>query len=460
MFDFTKALKECKILYCEDRDDIRKTFSIMLKGKADNIMYAEDGEIGLQMYNENMPDMIITDVEMPNKDGLEMIYEIRKTNPDIPIMITTSREDQGCMLDSIDIGVDKFIVKPVRKDMLLLSLHKMLKSLDDKRMADEYEKEKELLRIKKNTKDIITQLTGTFTEPIMILQYERVKYINKAFEEFFGAKNIESLYEDSNFIDTLLEKKDGYCASVKEFSLDTPDENKIYTNINNTKKVFQVVKKNLLFDGDKYESSIYVFQDITTLEYQKLKIENYSFRLEQYLIDSKYKVTAEKDIAQMKDEALSISKDEQLDKDYVYKINAKDLTNSLNSSIKDVFDKLKNVEVELDDNIYDFLGEPSVQLLQSISSRIDQYAFVIKSLEEFDDLAQALFSTRDILSNVSDIDSKKTEKIRKFLGEIIDSLKSWRKAIAASEDPSNISELKKSLFNSCLQMELILTGVK
>lgn len=50
MFDFSKVLKECNILYCEDMKSIRLTFELMLEGKADNTIYAEDGKIGLEKY--------------------------------------------------------------------------------------------------------------------------------------------------------------------------------------------------------------------------------------------------------------------------------------------------------------------------------------------------------------------------------------------------------------------------
>ena len=93
MFNFYKALKECNILYCEDIESIRMTFTMMLDNKADNIIYAEDGKVGLEKYIQNTPDIIITDIEMPNKNGLEMVTEIRKLNSDIPIIIITSKGD-------------------------------------------------------------------------------------------------------------------------------------------------------------------------------------------------------------------------------------------------------------------------------------------------------------------------------------------------------------------------------
>jgi len=51
-------------------------------------------------------------------DGLEMISEIRKDDADIPIIVTTLRGDQDCLLKSIDLGVSNFLIKPIRKQTL------------------------------------------------------------------------------------------------------------------------------------------------------------------------------------------------------------------------------------------------------------------------------------------------------------------------------------------------------
>lgn len=493
MFDFSKALEECNILYCEDIESIRLTFNMILEGKTDNITNAEDGKIGLEKYLEKTPDIIITDIEMPNMSGLEMISEIREENSDIPIIITTSKGDQENLLKSIDMGVDKFLIKPVNSDMLLETLQKVLLSLEDKKMANEYRKKIELENLRKNTKEVISQLSDIFIEPIMIIQNEKIKFINKKFEEFVGVPNIGLIMDDIDHFNSLLEKKSDYCTSLSDLDEKVCSENKIFTNIDNKKNIFQVVVKKTYFEGEKEESTVYVFQDITVLEYQKVKIQNYSFRLEDYLIQTKYK-TKKVEIAEIEHKELieeaveniniddEESKEERvqeinesgeeekrsldeleeglLRKSHVNKINAIDFIETIDSSTYEDLDELKDIEVEIDESLYDFLENPSKELLQPIVGRLDKYAFTIKSIQEFDELAQALFSTRDVLSAVVDIDSKKAETIKMFLGNIFDDLKSWRNTIFVENDTNDIHYLDSSLFSSCLQMELSLTGVK
>jgi YesN/AraC family two-component response regulator len=477
MFDFSKALKECNILYCEDIESIRMTFELMLQDKADNITYAEDGRIGLEKYLFKTPDIIITDIEMPNKNGLEMISEIKKLNNDIPIIIVTSRGDQESLLNAIDMGVDKFLIKPVRNETLLPTLEKVLLALEDKKIADEYRKNIELETLRENTKHVVSQLSDVFIEPIMIIQNDNVKYTNEAFENFMGSANMNLLREDYSYFNSLLEIKDGFSQSLSNSCEELPYNNIISTNIDNERKIFQIAIKCLYFEGEDDKSIIYVFQDITVLEYQKLKIQIYSLRLENYLIESKYETKNTPNIAlkheekkQEKVEKINAQHEEKrnlnkleeglLKKSHAYKISAKDFQQNLDTSIHEDFDKLKDIEVEINDSFDGFLENPSIELLQSIVLRLDSYAYAIKNLKEFDELARALFSTKEVLNAVTEVDTKKAEIIKIFMKNIIDDLKSWRNTIFIMKDTQDIHYLDSSLFSSCLQMELSLTGVK
>lgn len=471
MYDFSKILKKYNILYCEDAQETRMAFDFMVLGKIDNIIYAEDGKIGLEKYQNKIPDIIITDIGMPNLNGLEMVSKIRESNKDIPIIITTSIADQENLIQAINIGIDEFLVKPVGKTALFSTLEKVVRSIEDKKMANEYRKKIEIENLQKNTKQIISQISEIFVEPIIILNNGNVKYVNTAFEEFMGAENIKLFKEDSSFINSLLEKKDGFCHSIKELSADAPYKNKISTNINNKRIIFQVVVKKVQFEGQEHKCIVYVLQDITVLEYQKLKIENYSFRLENYLIKSKYKINKVKNNLEekvkeinkeTKEEKRFIDEKEEslLRKSHVYKISANSFLENLDSTIFADLDELIELEDEIDETLYDFTQDPCIKSLQSIISKLDKYAFVIKNLQEFDELAQALFSTRDILSVVTEIDDKKAKNIKIFLENIFVDLKSWRNTIFVKKDTNDIHYLDSSLFSSCLQMELSLTGVK
>ena len=108
-------LKELTILYVEDEQDVMEEISDILNIKIGKLITASNGQEALDIFNneENHIDMIITDIQMPVMDGLELIENIRKFNEDIPIIITTAFNEIEFLKKAIDLHVDKYITKPI-----------------------------------------------------------------------------------------------------------------------------------------------------------------------------------------------------------------------------------------------------------------------------------------------------------------------------------------------------------
>ncbi len=108
-------LKDINVLYCEDEADLREVTVNILEQFTAKQFIAEDGQIGLELFKENLDeiDLIITDVNMPNMNGLEMAKEIKKINPDIPIIVATAFSNSEYLLEAIELGIDKYVLKPV-----------------------------------------------------------------------------------------------------------------------------------------------------------------------------------------------------------------------------------------------------------------------------------------------------------------------------------------------------------
>ncbi len=106
-------LKTLIVLYVEDDIDVREQLSQYLRRRVGVLLIAKNGSEGLEIYRKEQPDMIITDILMPVMDGLEMAAEIRKTDFNTPIIVTTAFESSSYFMRSIDIGVDKYVTKPI-----------------------------------------------------------------------------------------------------------------------------------------------------------------------------------------------------------------------------------------------------------------------------------------------------------------------------------------------------------
>ena len=117
-----------KILLAEDDPnlgDILKDY-IELKGKFD-VVLCRDGEEALRAFNKEKFDLCILDVMMPKKDGFTLGREIRKINPDIPLIFATAKGMMEDKTEAFSLGGDDYITKPFRVEELLLRIQALLK---------------------------------------------------------------------------------------------------------------------------------------------------------------------------------------------------------------------------------------------------------------------------------------------------------------------------------------------
>ena len=137
-FDKTKINKKITVLYVEDQVDIIEEFVDILAIYIDTIIVAKDGQDGYEKFIELSPDIIITDIKMPVKSGLEMIKDIRKTNKDIPIIITSAFNENKYLFEAINLGVEHYLLKPLIIDKLQIKLESIFKQIFQKRELDAY----------------------------------------------------------------------------------------------------------------------------------------------------------------------------------------------------------------------------------------------------------------------------------------------------------------------------------
>ena len=121
MINNISILKNITILYAEDEKDLREVTHQILKGFTKKQFVAQNGQEGLDLFrkHENEIDLIITDVNMPILNGLEMVKEIKKINLNIPIIVATAFSNKEYLLEAIDIGIDKYVLKPIDISKLL-----------------------------------------------------------------------------------------------------------------------------------------------------------------------------------------------------------------------------------------------------------------------------------------------------------------------------------------------------
>jgi len=111
----TKQLQHITILYVEDDDIVSSQTKKILDKLFKKVYVGFDGKDGLALYKKNIDDIdvVVTDINMPNMNGLDMIKEINKLNKSLPTIVTSAYSDSDNLLKAIDINVDKYITKPI-----------------------------------------------------------------------------------------------------------------------------------------------------------------------------------------------------------------------------------------------------------------------------------------------------------------------------------------------------------
>jgi len=123
-----ERLKELTILYCEDERPVRDVMVSVLGTLVKQLIVSGDGEEGLELFRRHADeiDIILTDISMPRMDGLEMIRTIKKTHPNLPVIVTTAFSNSEFLLEAIDINVDKYVLKPIDIQKLIEAINQSL----------------------------------------------------------------------------------------------------------------------------------------------------------------------------------------------------------------------------------------------------------------------------------------------------------------------------------------------
>lgn len=141
----TKEVKmakiETRVLLCEDESDAREILSFYLNTIFDEVVSAKDGLAGLEAYkNDRNFDLVLTDIKMPNMDGISMLEAIHKLSPKQKFIIVSAYKDEEKLLKSIELKVLGYFVKPLNVDNVM----EMLKKAKEEVLKDKVEALKDI----------------------------------------------------------------------------------------------------------------------------------------------------------------------------------------------------------------------------------------------------------------------------------------------------------------------------
>ena len=120
-----------KILVVDDDKTTRKILGIYLKAKGYSVVYAENGLEAMEKLGVESVNLVMTDLNMPYMDGLELIKNLKadETLRELPILMVTTEADDEEKKKAMEAGADGYLIKPVSADMVTSNIKDILASI-------------------------------------------------------------------------------------------------------------------------------------------------------------------------------------------------------------------------------------------------------------------------------------------------------------------------------------------
>lgn len=208
-----------KILVVDDDTNICELLRLYLTKEGYQVTVANDGEEGLEKFNQVKPDMVLLDVMMPKMDGFTLARELRSINSEVPIMFLTAKNLKDDILEGFKLGADDYLTKPFSMDELVYRMEAILRRVKarSRQMATRYQlgrftfdTQRQLLSID----DKSTKLTTKESELLTML----CTHMNDILERDLALKTI---WIDDNYFNA--RSMDVYITKLRKHLKDDPN---------------------------------------------------------------------------------------------------------------------------------------------------------------------------------------------------------------------------------------------
>jgi CheY-like chemotaxis protein len=182
-----------KVLYVEDESDVRKNLASILEDEGFEVLQAENGNRGLEIFLETNPDIIISDIIMPEVDGYDLLKSIRDNeninNNDVPFIFISALGGKGDILKGIDLQASDYLVKPIDFDLLIAKIKEKVNSYKKSAQDD-----------KKNIANLKHQISN-IVPPEMLQYIDLISKVSGALKsEIYGPLPHKKYLDDLNRI--------------------------------------------------------------------------------------------------------------------------------------------------------------------------------------------------------------------------------------------------------------------
>lgn len=263
-------MKQETILIIDDEISIRESLSCFFQDEGYRIFTAENGEKGLEIFSRESVDIVITDLRMPKKDGIEVMDAIHEHSPDTPMVVISGAGRKEDVINALRMGAKDYITKPI-EDLEMIH-HVIRKALENKHLVEENRQyRKQLEKSEARYRTITEQIAeGVFTVDSM----ENLTFTNQAFCNMLGYSsqilskmNLKALSTPDSFHIIEQQTKSRKNGQTDRYEIQMLDREKNIVHV-------ELACSPLIDDKNQYNGAITVVRDITKLielrkQYQK-----------------------------------------------------------------------------------------------------------------------------------------------------------------------------------------------
>jgi len=146
-----------KILVIDDEKPTLSMFKLFLDAYGYNVLTAESGQQGIELFKKEKPDIVFTDIKMPGMDGLTVLKKLKKINTDTEVIIITGHGDMEIALKALDYEATDYINKPINRNALDSALKRAGSRIKSKKSIGSY------ITYRKVKETYVLDITGNIT---------------------------------------------------------------------------------------------------------------------------------------------------------------------------------------------------------------------------------------------------------------------------------------------------------
>ena len=217
------------ILLVDDEAGIRKVLGISLQDSGYDVHTAESAKEALRLFEEIAPPIVLTDIKMPDMDGIELLRRIKKINPDTEVIMFTGHGDMGLAIKSLKHDATDFVTKPINDDVLEIALKRARERISMRHQLREYTENLERLVAEKAQKLIEAERMAAVGQTVSELSHA-IKSIANGLKGsiFVLGKGIE--LDNKQYLHEGWKMVEGNVEKIKNLSLDLLNYGK-YTDV-------------------------------------------------------------------------------------------------------------------------------------------------------------------------------------------------------------------------------------